>query len=96
MKQLSIFMSVYTILFSLSITHYNNFVKRLSKRFFYFYLFIYFALKKYYNIYLKHLASVTSVAKGRGRQLALSTTVLEQAQSNRACTICNFVVLGFL
>ena len=27
---------------------------------------------------------------------ALFTTVLEQAQTNRSCNICNFIVLGFL
>jgi hypothetical protein len=42
------------------------------------------------------LNSAWAGARGRGRWLALSSTVHEQAQSNRACNIFNFVVLGFL
>jgi hypothetical protein len=40
--------------------------------------------------------SALAGARGRGRQLTLSSFVNEQAQSNRACNIFNFVVLGFL
>jgi hypothetical protein len=36
------------------------------------------------------------VLGGRGRSLALSSTIHEQAQSNRACNIFNFIVLGVL
>jgi hypothetical protein len=41
------------------------------------------------------LNSAQAGARGRGRKLALSIIVHEQAQSNRACNIFNFVVLGF-
>jgi hypothetical protein len=42
------------------------------------------------------LNSALTGARGRGRQLASTTTVHEQAKSNRACNIFNFAVLGFL
>jgi hypothetical protein len=47
--------------------------------------------EKSFNIFSYHFG-----ARGRGRQLALSITVHEQAKSNRACNIFNIVVLGFL
>ena len=40
------------------------------------------------------LNSAHAIARSRGRLLELSTTVHEQAQSNRTWNICNFVVLG--
>jgi hypothetical protein len=40
--------------------------------------------------------SASSGAMGHGRYYAITTTVHEQAPSNRARNICNFAVLGFL
>ena len=54
--------------------------------------------QKKYTLRLKFIICIVYVvdnirsSKKRGRQLALSTTI--HAQSNRACTICNFVVLS--